>query len=79
MAVPAALALIGSRYPPGPERTRALSLLAEMACVGDMIGFAPGRGAITDLLGWRWVFLISAPAGSRRRARRAASSARSGR
>ncbi|MCX2951519.1 MFS transporter [Lentzea sp. NEAU-D7] len=56
-AVPAALALISSMYPPGPARTRALSLLAAMATVGIMSGLLLG-GVITDLLGWRWLFLL---------------------
>src|SRR4051794_27109587 len=59
VAVPSALALIGSLYPPGPERTRALSLLAAMASVGTMSGLVLG-GAVTELLGWRWLFTITA-------------------
>jgi len=59
-AVPAALALIGSLFPPGAERTRALSLLAAMASLGTMSGLLLG-GAVTGLVGWRWVFLITAP------------------
>jgi MFS family permease len=59
-SIPAALALIGSLFPPGPRRTRALSLLAAMASVGTMSGLVLG-GAITGALGWRWVFLIIAP------------------
>jgi EmrB/QacA subfamily drug resistance transporter len=61
-AVPAALALIGSLYSPGPARTRALSLLTAMSAVGIISGLLLG-GMITDLLGWRWVFLLmTAPA-----------------
>ena len=59
-AVPAALALIGSLFAPGPERTGALSALAAMSSVGTMSGLLLG-GAVTDLLGWRWVFFIAAP------------------
>src|SRR3954468_11300548 len=58
-AVPATLALIGTLYPPGAERTRALSLLAAMASLGTITGLVLG-GAITDLLGWRWLFAITA-------------------
>jgi MFS family permease len=60
-AVPAALALIGSLVPAGPERTRALSVLAATAAVGTTSGLLLG-GAVTQWLGWRWVFLVMAPA-----------------
>jgi EmrB/QacA subfamily drug resistance transporter len=60
LAVPAGLALIGSLFPPGPQRTRALSVLAAMASLGVMGGLLLG-GTITGLLGWRWVFLLMAP------------------
>lgn len=59
-AIPATLALIGSLLPEGAERTRALSLLAAMASVGIMSGLLVG-GIATQLLGWRWVFLLTAP------------------
>jgi MFS family permease len=59
-AVPAALALIGSLVPPGPARTRALSRLAALASAGIMTGLLLG-GVVTELLGWRWVFLLIAP------------------
>ncbi|WP_051766059.1 MFS transporter [Saccharothrix syringae] len=58
-AVPAALALISSVFPPGRGRTRALSLLGAMATVGIMSGLVVG-GLVTDLVGWRWVFLLTA-------------------
>lgn len=59
-AVPATLALISSMLPAGPTRTRALSLLAAMASVGITSGMLAG-GVVTELLGWRWVFLLMAP------------------
>jgi EmrB/QacA subfamily drug resistance transporter len=58
-AVPAALALIASLLPAGPQRSRALSMLAAMASLGVISGLLLG-GIITDLLGWRWVFLLTA-------------------
>src|SRR5918912_1460364 len=60
LAVPAGLALIGSLFPPGRQRTRALSILAATAALGVMGGLLLG-GTITGLLGWRWVFLVMAP------------------
>ncbi|HEX2103788.1 MAG TPA: MFS transporter [Solirubrobacteraceae bacterium] len=59
-AVPAALALIGSLFPAGAARTRALAILAAMASLGVTAGLLLG-GAITAVLGWRWVFLLMAP------------------
>lgn len=56
-AAPATLALIGGLYPPGPARTRALSLLAAMTTIGVMSGLVLG-GVVIDRLGWRWVFLL---------------------
>jgi MFS family permease len=52
--------LIASMFEAGPARTRALSLLAAMASVGVMSGMLLG-GVVTELLGWRWVFLVMAP------------------
>jgi MFS family permease len=59
-AVPAALALIGSLYQPGPQRTRALALFAATASVGVTTGLVLG-GALTQWLGWRWIFVVMAP------------------
>jgi MFS family permease len=59
-AVPAALALIGSLVPSGPARTRALALMAAMTSVGVMTGLLVG-GVLTQLLGWRSVFLVMVP------------------
>jgi len=59
-AVPATLALIGSLYEPGPDRTRALALLAATASAGVTTGLLLG-GAVTEWAGWRWIFLAMAP------------------
>jgi EmrB/QacA subfamily drug resistance transporter len=59
-AVPAALALIGSLFEPGPERTRALAIFAATASVGVTTGLVLG-GAVTQWLGWRWTFLVMVP------------------
>src|SRR5919107_631491 len=60
-AVPAALALIGSLFEAGPERTRALAIFAATASIGVTTGLVLG-GAVTQWLGWRWGFLVMAPA-----------------
>jgi MFS family permease len=59
-SVPAALALIGSLFPAGPARTKALSVLAATTSVGVISGLLVG-GVLTDLAGWRWVFALTAP------------------
>lgn len=60
LALPAAMATIVMLFPEGPERSRALGVWAAVASSGLVVGFALS-GVITDLLGWRWVFLISVP------------------
>src|SRR3954468_10537731 len=58
-AIPASLALIGSAFPAGRDRSRALGLLAAMASLGVLAGLLAG-GAITAALGWRWLFAVLA-------------------
>ncbi|HEY3086607.1 MAG TPA: MFS transporter [Jatrophihabitantaceae bacterium] len=60
LATPAALALITSLFPPGPERVRALSIWGALSGLGFAVGILLG-GIITDLASWRWVFLINVP------------------
>src|SRR5215207_8813055 len=59
-SVPAALALIATLHGRGPERTRALAILAGAASLGVTTGLVLG-GAVTQWLGWRWTFLVMAP------------------
>jgi EmrB/QacA subfamily drug resistance transporter len=60
LATPAALALITSLFPAGPERVRALSIWGALSGLGFTVGILLG-GIITDLASWRWVFLINVP------------------
>jgi EmrB/QacA subfamily drug resistance transporter len=60
LATPAALALITSLFPPGPERVRALSIWGALSGLGFAVGILLG-GILTDLASWRWVFLINVP------------------
>jgi EmrB/QacA subfamily drug resistance transporter len=59
-AMPATLSLIGSLYPAGPTRSRALGVLAATASLGVITGALFG-GVVTTVVGWRWVFLMAAP------------------
>lgn len=60
LAVPAALSLLIDLFPSGPDRNRALGVWTAAGAVGGVSGLAVG-GLVTDLLGWRWVFLINVP------------------
>jgi EmrB/QacA subfamily drug resistance transporter len=62
LATPAALALVTTMFPEGPERTRALGIWTAAAPVGGAAGLLLG-GALTQGLGWQWVFLVNVPAG----------------
>ena len=58
----ASLAIITSTFPPGPERHRAIALWGAMNGLGGAVGTLMG-GVLTDVLSWRWVFLINVPIG----------------
>lgn len=60
IALPAAMAVIVLMFPEGPRRSRALSVWAAVASCGLVLGFVVS-GVVTELLGWRWIFLVSVP------------------
>ena len=67
LASPAALALITTTFPPGPQRNRAFSVFAAIAGIGAAIGLVLG-GWLTGtdasgIDGWRLTFLINVPIG----------------
>ncbi|WP_175796609.1 MFS transporter [Burkholderia anthina] len=56
----AALAVIANRFPGGRERARAWAIWG--MCMGIATAVAPlVGGAITQWIGWRWVFLLNLP------------------
>ena len=56
----AALAVIANRFPDGRERARAWAIWG--MCMGIAMAIAPlVGGAITQWIGWRWVFLLNLP------------------
>jgi EmrB/QacA subfamily drug resistance transporter len=59
---PAALSLITTTFPDGPERQRALAAWAAVAASGGAFGVLAG-GALTETLGWEAIFLINVPVG----------------
>jgi EmrB/QacA subfamily drug resistance transporter len=58
--MPAALALVTSVFRDGPERDRALGIYSGVAALGAAAGVVLG-GALTQLLGWRWVMFAAVP------------------
>ena len=67
MAAPAALALISTTFPAGPQRNRAFSVYAALSGVGAAIGLILGGWLtgleLNGLEGWRLTFLINVPIG----------------
>jgi EmrB/QacA subfamily drug resistance transporter len=59
---PAALSLVTTIFEPGPERNKALGIWSMLGGIGATAGLLVG-GAVTDALGWRWVFFINLPIG----------------
>lgn len=55
-----ALTLLTVVFPVGLARQRALGIFSAVAALGFTLGSIAG-GAITQLLGWRWVLLVNVP------------------
>jgi EmrB/QacA subfamily drug resistance transporter len=62
VAVPAALSLLTTTFPDGPQRARALGVWTAAAAGGGVSGFFLG-GVLTGTLGWHWVFWVNVPVG----------------
>lgn len=62
MISPTALALLTTAFGEGASRNRALGYWAAVGSAGAVAGQLLG-GVVTDLFGWRWIFLINVPVG----------------
>jgi EmrB/QacA subfamily drug resistance transporter len=59
---PAALSIITTTVPEGPDRTKALGAFAAISGGGGAVGLLLG-GFLVDALSWQWVFFINLPVG----------------
>ena len=59
---PATLTIITTTFSEGKERAKALGVWSAVAGAGGAAGALLG-GILTDLLNWRWIFLINIPIG----------------
>ena len=62
LAAPAALALLTSAFPDGPERVRAIGLFTTVSAAGGALGLVAG-GLLTEWASWRWVMFVNVPIG----------------
>ncbi len=62
IVAPAALSLITTGFPEGPERTRAIGLYGAVSSVGFVAGQVLG-GVLVQFTSWRAVFLVNVPVG----------------
>jgi EmrB/QacA subfamily drug resistance transporter len=62
VVAPAALSLITTGFPEGPERTRAIGLYGAVSSVGFVSGQVLG-GVLVQFTSWRAVFLVNVPVG----------------
>jgi EmrB/QacA subfamily drug resistance transporter len=62
MVAPAALSLITTGFPEGPQRTRAIGLYGAISSVGFVAGQVLG-GVLVQFTSWRAVFLVNVPVG----------------
>ncbi len=62
LIAPAALALIITNFPQGPQRSRATSVYAAVSALAAAVGLVAG-GLLVTYASWRWTLIVTAPAG----------------
>mgnify|MGYP003287652684 CR=1 FL=1 len=60
LAAPAALSLVAVLFPAGKNRARALGVWGGLGALGGVAGLLLA-GLLTDMVSWRWVFLVNLP------------------
>jgi EmrB/QacA subfamily drug resistance transporter len=60
---PAALSLLMTTFTEGPERNKALGAWGAVGASGGTVGLLIG-GALTQTVGWTWIFLLNVPIGA---------------
>ena len=63
IVAPSTLAVLMTTFREGPERQRALGVWGAMTAGGGSAGAILG-GVLTDVLDWRWIFLVNVPVGA---------------
>lgn len=57
---PAGLSILMTVFPDGPDRNKALGVWGGLGGIGATAGLLLG-GALTDALGWAWIFFVNVP------------------
>lgn len=63
LMTPAALSILMTTFPEGAERNKALGAWGAVGASGGTIGLLIG-GALTQTVGWTWIFLLNVPIGA---------------
>jgi EmrB/QacA subfamily drug resistance transporter len=63
IVAPSTLAVLMTTFREGPDRQRALGVWGAMTAGGGSAGAILG-GVLTDVLDWRWIFLVNVPVGA---------------
>ena len=59
---PAALSIVTTTFPEGPDRNKALGIWGALGGSGAAVGVLLG-GILTKYLGWQWIFFVNVPVG----------------
>ncbi|MET9620729.1 MFS transporter [Streptomyces sp. NPDC006464] len=60
LIAPAALAVLTTTFPAGPQRGKALGVYSAVTAGGAAVGVVVG-GLLTEYINWRWVMLVNVP------------------